>query len=406
MIEHPQRLRPMPDSDLPRRLVIVIGSMTAGGAERVATTMANAWVERGREVWLVSTHLGPRVIGYRIHPSVSLMCLSDAMTRRTSSRWAASLQKIPALRRLLSAIEPDVVVSFLTNVNVLVIATLASSGIPVIVSERVDLAADVELLRTLRVARALLYPFADALVVQTAAVALRYRERLCRVPPIAIIRNPLPGELSASPVRARQDGTGGCVIAMGRLTPQKGHAQLIEAFRRALGEDVSWRLQIWGDGPLRRDLQRLIDELHLADRAQLCGVTSEPWSVLAGAQIFALSSKYEGFPNAMLEAMAIGLPCVAFDCPSGPRELADGGDAAVIVRSGDVDMLAEALRDLAEDREGRRQLGVRAAAFVRREFSEASVMGDWDALIDEVIGRRKAYTRSGIASALRFRRRA
>jgi glycosyltransferase involved in cell wall biosynthesis len=108
----------------------------------------------------------------------------------------------------------------------------------------------------------------------------------------------------------------------------------------------------------------------------------------------------------MLEAMAIGLPCVAFDCPSGPRELADGGDAAIIVKPGDVAMLAKALRDLAGDRESRRELGARAAAFVRREFSEASVMGHWDTLINEVIRRRKSRTLSGIASTLRFRPRA
>src|SRR5207302_1710794 len=110
--------------------------------------------------------------------------------------------------------------------------------------------------------------------------------------------------------------------------------------------------------------------------------------------------------NAMLEAMALGLPSVAFDCPSGPRELADGGDAAIVVKPGDVDMLAQALRDLAGDREGRAQLGARAAAFVRREFSEASVMGDWDILLNEVIRRRESPARSGIVSALRFRRRA
>jgi len=349
--------------------------------------MANAWLDKGHEVWLVSTHLGARAAAYALHPGVSVVLLSEAMSDRGPPLWPATLRKIRALRRLLLTIEPDVVISFLTNVNVLVIAALASSGIPLIVSERVDLAADVELPRTLRVARVFLYPFADALVVQTAVGAMRYRERLRGVPRIAIISNPLPRDLSASLARARQDGTGGCVIAMGRLTPQKGYAQLIEAFRRALGEDASWRLQIWGDGPLRPDLQRLVDELHLADRVQLCGVTSEPWSVLAAAQIFALSSKYEGFPNAMLEAMALGFPCIAFDCPTGPRELADGGRAAILVPSGDVTALATALRELARDRELRSTLGARAAAFVRSQFAEPSVMADWDALVEAVMGR-------------------
>jgi glycosyltransferase involved in cell wall biosynthesis len=393
------------DFGLPKRVVIVVGSMSAGGAERVAATMANAWAQRGGRVWLVCTYLGAHEIAYGLHPSVSVVSLSDAMTRRSSWRWTASLQKVLALRRLVSAIRPDAAVSLLTNVNALAIAALARSGIPLIVSERVHLAADVELPRALRVARALLYPLADALVVQTAVAAQSFRERLRHRPPLQVIHNPLPKELGASPVRARQECSGGCVVAMGRLTSQKGYVQLIEAFQGALGEAPSWRLEIWGEGPLRPELQLLIDRLHLGDRVRLCGITSEPWAVLAAAQIFVLSSKYEGFPNTMLEAMALGLPCVAFDCPTGPRELANGGEAAILVKPGAVDMLAAALRELAADRERRRQLGDRAAAFVRREFSESPIMEQWDTLIHEVIRRRESHTRSRIASALRLRRR-
>jgi GalNAc-alpha-(1->4)-GalNAc-alpha-(1->3)-diNAcBac-PP-undecaprenol alpha-1,4-N-acetyl-D-galactosaminyltransferase len=384
---------PVADSAVAHRLVIVVGSMTAGGAERVAVTMANSWVEQGREVWLVSTYLGSRALNYSLDARVSLVFLADS-TRQTRVPVPAMLRKIPALRRAILVIAPDVVVSFLSNVNVLAIAALLKTRIPLIVSERVDPAAEIELSRSLRLARALSYRYADALVVQTASAARRYRERLPRLSRIAVIRNPLPAELSASPVRASQGSGGGCVIAMGRLTPQKCFAKLIEAFRLAFGADNAWRLQIWGDGPQRRELQGLVQNLKLHDRVEICGATTQPWSVLAAAQIFAMSSQYEGFPNAMLEAMAIGLPCVAFDCPSGPRELADNGSSAIIVPPANVPLLAEALRDLARDRERREQLGKRAAEFVRREFSQTSVMAEWDTLIGEVIRGRKTMQRN------------
>jgi glycosyltransferase involved in cell wall biosynthesis len=100
-----------------------------------------------------------------------------------------------------------------------------------------------------------------------------------------------------------------------------------------------------------------------------------------------LTSEYEGFPNAMLEAMALGLPCVAFDCPSGPRELADGGAAAVIVPPGDVDALVTALQNLAANPEARRTLGARAAAFVRQKFAEHRIIDDWDRVFKRVMGR-------------------
>jgi glycosyltransferase involved in cell wall biosynthesis len=359
--------------------------MARGGAERVAATLANAWADHGSDVWLISTYLGGRATGYPLRPGVSTVYFDHLIRSGKSSRWFDALRKVMALRRIARTIGPDVVVSFLTNVNVLAITAFGSGRLPLIVSERTDPAADIELSRALRVARAVAYPFADALVVQTAAAAQRYGARLRRIARIEVIHNPLPQELDVSSLRARHEDNGGLVIAMGRLSPEKGFDSLIEAYGRALGEDTSWALQIWGEGPLQSELTQLIARLHLTGRVELCGATTQPWATLAAAQIFVLSSKYEGFPNAMLEAMAVGLPCIAFDCPSGPRELADGGSAAIIVRAGAVSELAVALRQLAADREARRALGERAAAHVRREFGQQRVVRDWDRLIEELL---------------------
>jgi len=374
-----------------RRIVIIVGSIAAGGAERVAATMANAWCKSGDEVWLVSTYLGARAAAYPIHPGVSVVLLSEAMPG--PRLWPPILGKIRGVHRLLRSIEPDVIISFLTNVNVLTILAHANSGVPLIISERTDPLHDRELPSALRLTRTLCYRFADALVVQSTAAAQRYGARLPGVSRITVLPNPLPAELAASPNRARQDGEGGCVIAMGRLTPEKGYAKLIDAFAAALGNDRSWQLRIWGDGPLREDLQSRMDRLQLADRVQLCGLTDQPWPTLAAAQIFVLSSQYEGFPNAMLEAMALGLPCIAFDCPSGPRELADAGRAAILIPPDDVGALATALRTLAGDRALRTALGERAATIVRGTFAQQSVMADWDALIEEVMARAASEQR-------------
>jgi GalNAc-alpha-(1->4)-GalNAc-alpha-(1->3)-diNAcBac-PP-undecaprenol alpha-1,4-N-acetyl-D-galactosaminyltransferase len=382
-----------------RRIVIVVSSIATGGAERVAATMANAWLERGHEVWLVSTYLGPRTVSYPLNTGVAVLFLSESALVSGRSRGPQLLRKTRALRSILLTIRPDVIISFLTNVNVLTLIARASSGIPLIISERTDPLHDTELPVALRMARALCYRFADALVVQTAAAARRYGARLRGLRGISVIHNPLPAQLAASPARTSQDGEGGCVIAMGRLSAEKGYSKLIEAFGSALGGDAGWRLRIWGDGPLRQRLQSLVDRRQLAERVELCGVTNQPWDALAAGQVFVLSSEYEGFPNAMLEAMAVGLPCVAFDCPSGARELADGGHAAILVPCGDSAALAAALRELARDRELRRTLGARAATFVRSQFSQQSVMADWDALIEEVLARRDADGQRARSSA-------
>lgn len=385
--------------DAPRRIVIVVGSIATGGAERVAATMANAWRERGHQVWLVSTYLGPRVVSYPLHPGVAVVFLSEVMGGSKAPWRLRALRKPRVLRTLLLRIKPDVVISFLTNVNVLAIFACAASGLPLIISERIDPIYDKRLPRMLRVVRSLSYPFANALVVQTTAAAHGYGARLPGVSRIAVIHNPLPAELAASPTRARHDGDGGCVIAMGRLVHQKGFSALIQAFANALGADPAWRLEIWGDGPLREDLQCLVDRLQLTNRVQLCGLTNQPWPALAAAQIFVLSSEYEGFPNAMLEAMALGLPCIAFDCPSGPRELADDGCAAMLVPCADVAALGAALGKFARDRELRSTFGARAATFVRSQFAQPSVMAEWDALIEEVVTRQHPDNQRARSSA-------
>ncbi len=376
-------------NDLPvaRRIVLVIGSTTKGGAERVAATLANAWAEQGRTVWILSSFLGARGSFYKLHAGVSLLYLADGMARQPRDRWLAALYKLRALRRLILRINPDVTLSFLTNVNIMAIAAQAGLKVPLVVSERTDTAGDVDKPLSLRLARVLSYPLADALVVQTAAAAERYGKRLRGVAPIVVIPNPLPDALMTSSVRAGHARSGGTVIAMGRLSAEKGYAALIQAFRAAFAGDPTWCLQIWGEGPLRTQLQAEIDAVGLTGRIQLCGQTEEPWAALAAAQIFVMTSQYEGFPNAMLEAMALGLPCIAFDCPTGPSELADEGRTAVIVPLNDIDGLAEELRKLAANRVAREQLGLRAAAFVREQLSEAIVLAKWDAIFGEILSR-------------------
>lgn len=383
----------LPESAEARRIVIVVGSLGAGGAERVAATIANAWAGMGRKVWLIATYLGTGSSSYALRAEVATVRLADAMSAGSSNLWPVAARKAAALRRVVREIRPDVVVSFLTNVNVLSVVALAGSGIPLIVSERTDPAGDVELSAGMRFARLVTYPFADCLVVQTAAAARRYAARLPGVSRsrIAVIRNPLPRELHASSARAVQDTPTGRVIAIGRLAPSKGFDTLIEVFAQVLGSEPGWRLEIWGQGPLHTQLQQLISRLGMDERIELCGTTSQPWAALAAAQVFMLPSAYEGFPNAMLEAMALGLACIAYDCPSGPRELADGGAAAILVPPGDAAALCRALRELAGNAAARRALAERAAVFVRENFAEQGTMERWDGVIAQVRGRDSSH---------------
>lgn len=366
------------------RIVIVVSSLGVGGAERVASTMANAWARQGRRVCLVSTFLGATSSAFELHPSVEIVFLAERMGAGKQAQWLAPVLKAVALRRLIRALDAQVVISFLTNVNLLAIVAMIGMSTPLIISERTDPAADAELSPAIKAGRRWLYRFADRLVMQTEAAAVRLGARGVRLPSTVVIPNPLPRQLDESPARATH-ASSGTVVALGRLSPEKGYPKLLAAFALAISQNPGWTLQIWGDGPSHEVLAAQVADLGLEERVRLCGRSRDPWGTLVAAQVFALSSDYEGFPNAMLEAMALGLPCVAFDCPSGPGALADGGAAAVIVPAGDIEAMAYALGALMADPQRREGLGVRAARYVREQFSETGVMARWDALMAEVM---------------------
>lgn len=133
------------------------------------------------------------------------------------------------------------------------------------------------------------------------------------------------------------------ILGVGRLTPQKDFATLIRAFARLPAHGIDARLLILGEGPRRRELEALVSDLGIADRVELPGFADDAPGCMAAADLFVLSSRWEGSPNALTEALALGTPVVSTDCPSGPREILQGGDVAPLVPVGDVDALARAM---------------------------------------------------------------
>jgi glycosyltransferase involved in cell wall biosynthesis len=171
---------------------------------------------------------------------------------------------------------------------------------------------------------------------------------------------------------------------MGRLVPDKQFDLLIDVFAQLAPDFPDWNLRIWGEGPERGALEQRIERLGLQSRISLPGRTETPWDELARGQAFVLSSLVEGFPNVLLEAMSLGLPCVAFDCPSGPREMTRDGQDALLAPAGNRDALRDALRRVMGDIALREQLGMRGSVAVRQRYALASVLSEWDELFEAV----------------------
>jgi glycosyltransferase involved in cell wall biosynthesis len=142
-------------------------------------------------------------------------------------------------------------------------------------------------------------------------------------------------------------------------------------------------LSIFGEGPERGALERQADRLGIADRVRLPGLTSSPGEWIAAADIFVLSSRFEGFPNVLLEALAAGIPSVAFDCPWGPADIIHDERTGLLIAKEDVAALASALVRLLTDSDLRHRIAACAQADTR--FSTDTVLAKWDAVIDEAV---------------------
>ena len=364
----------------PHRVLLAILSLSPGGAERVVSELANWWAGRGTEVAIL-TFRGREHDHYSLNPGIQRIPLDFWRESRTPWEFAANRLRLPfRVREAVRAFGPDAAISFIDLTNILMVTALAGTKIPVIVSERID-PRHHRIGLVWSFARRLLYPLSRALVVQTHAVA-RWAGRVVPKKKVAVIPNfvremPGPGE---NAFRER------VVLAVGRLDRQKGHDLLIRAFA-ALGRGrEGWRLVILGEGPERSSLERLALTLGLGCEVIMPGVVREPAEWLYKAGLFVLPSRYEGFPNSLLEAMACGCAVIAADCPSGPGEIVSHGQNGLLVPPGDVDALSASLLRLMGDENLRASLGNRARD-VRSRFSREKIMAQWDELVVKVSGR-------------------
>jgi glycosyltransferase involved in cell wall biosynthesis len=226
-----------------------------------------------------------------------------------------------------------------------------------------------------------LYPGLDALAVLTDTDRRRYQDLLQRGPRVVTIPNAVP-ELPGG----RSALTEPRVLAVGRLTPQKGFDLLIPAFAEVARGEPDWSLRICGSGRLRDRLSQIAADRGVSERIELLGRvgTRKIAEQMEQASIFVLSSRSEGFPLVLLEAMSKGLPVVSYDCPTGPADIVDHGGNGLLVPPQDVDALGDAILELMRDAPKRRRFG--AAAIERAaEYSADRVGGRWDDLLAELL---------------------
>ena len=375
--------------------LLVINSLAGGGAERVFTTLVDDLARFQNHCdFTVALLDNEDVEPYALPAWINV--------HRIDSRGSL-LRSVTGLRKLVNELRPDICLSFLTRANFASVIACGSHGGKTIISERVNTTAHLSSGPKSVVSRGLvrfLYPRADAVV----AVSDGVKDTLCREygvsrDRVAVIPNPFDidriGALGADPPPfAVSDDDW---ATMGRLVPTKNTALAIRAFAQA---KPAGRLFVLGDGPLRQEIEDQIDESGLRERVQLCGFLANPYAVVNRCEGYILPSNAEGFPNAMVEAMALGKPVVATDCPSGPAEVLDTritldepavGRGGMLVRCGDEKMMVAAIQSL-QSEELRKQLGNAARARAADFSVERATNAFWSIIQNQLATLSRRHT--------------
>ncbi|MCO8300256.1 glycosyltransferase [Limosilactobacillus fermentum] len=355
-----------------KKIMFYINTIHYGGAERVMVNLAKYFSEAGYDTSLATSFRDKWE--YPLAQTVKRITLEEQEIKQ--SRLMRNLSRISKLRKICKEEKPDVLVSFMEEPNFRSI--LATRGLPIktLVSVRNDPNKEYAGRLGAFVGKVLL-PMADGCVFQTKEAQEWFPKKLQKKS--RIIYNAVKEEF----YHIERKPNRGEIVTCGRLTEQKNHAMLISAFAEVVKQYPYATLKIYGEGALREALQEQIDAAGLSGKAFLMGATNDVGKALQTADLFVLSSDYEGMPNALMEAMAAGVPCISTDCPcGGPRELLGDNARNKLVPCGAVQQLKMKLIEQLESSEAGKAEKKRAELFQPKRVNAL-----WEKYLQEIIDR-------------------
>jgi len=329
------------------KIAFLIYSLDQGGAERVTSILVNRLASRGVAVTLflmkpLTEH------SYTLAPEVTVVVVSEHMAAfTTGSGILYNLPRIFYIRRLVKRSGSSVLYTMMTPSNILGALAMIGTRVQVVGSERNDPEKN-PMTFPWRLLRRLSYRFSSAIIAQTSTSA-EWLEQFTFAKNVVVIPNPVEFPLArANPVVDVPVVRKNMVLGVGRLCDQKQFTHLINAFEQLHREHEDWWLAIIGEGSDRDLLQTHIARLELCDRVRLIGRVGNMADWYEKAGVFVLTSKYEGYPNVLVEAMAMGVPVISYDCPSGPADLINDSMNGMLVPANDIDSLVVKMQVLME----------------------------------------------------------
>jgi GalNAc-alpha-(1->4)-GalNAc-alpha-(1->3)-diNAcBac-PP-undecaprenol alpha-1,4-N-acetyl-D-galactosaminyltransferase len=361
------------------KVLFVVSSLSPGGAERVLALLANRWCT-AHDVTVV-TIKGRDTDFFHLDSRIHRHALGVER-----GRWWMPMpyvRIVAALRRLFRSENPDYIVSLVIKTNIFSLIAASCLALRVVVCEHSIIDRD-DIDQRQDVLRRILYRKAFRVGVLSESIREEFLRKYPRFNPHSLVVIPNEVHLDLGTVAdlppleelyGKKRSEIDLVLALGRLIPIKGYHFLIEAFGLVRRRNHRARLAIFGEGPERHSLEMAVDEAGMVDAVRLPGQTRSPASVLAQADVFVMSSRFEGFPMALVEAFCAGVPVVAFDAP-GVRDLVIDNQNGLLVPQGDSQALAEAILGILADRPLRARLAAGAREVVDK-FSPEKIDRIW-----------------------------
>lgn len=383
-----------------KHIALYLGGLRKGGAERVMVTLADHLYEAGWDVTFVTTYFTPPEFYpahaswdpktgedipqkegiHRIYSDPSSNLLSENRIRNFHVRFAV-------LRSIWKTISPDLILSFIGINNIMAILTSAGLKIPVAVSVRANPPEEYNSKKLLIPAK-ILFPIAAGVILQTGPAAEFFPKAVQKK--AVILPNPLNPDFIRPLWRGERDRS---IISIGRLDENKNQKMLLEAFsmlrnsKDANERQVSegWSIHLYGDGPLRETLEQQAKQEGIIDQVCFEGIVTDVADRIMKASIYVLTSYTEGMPNALMESMALGLSCIASDCPcGGAAELIRNGENGFLVPVGSAEKLKEKLYLLMSDKELAQNLGTEASK-VQANYNAGTVSRKWENYLEKLL---------------------
>lgn len=350
------------------KIIFCLASLGSGGAERVVSLLADKMAEQGHQIQILCLKFND--VYYQTSEKIKVVLVKQHIRNNVSELFW--------LRRYVKKENPDVVIAFTEGVYCFTICALLGSGIPIIASERLDPAA---MSATRKILKRIFLPYVDWLVVQTKKIKEYFPPKIQRK--TSIIYNPVNEEVFNTPSNISCLQKENRIISVARLYPQKNQQMMIRAFAHIADQYPDWKLVIFGEGPLREELESLVESLGMKDRVLLPGRTEHVIDELRKSKIFCLSSDYEGMSNSMIEAICVGLPIVSTNV-SGTNEFVHNNINGFVVDVNDIDSLSSKLSFLIRS-ENQRNIMADNNKKMASSFCMASILNNWYNVINHVI---------------------